>query len=76
MNSLSRSRLPALVLACVAVLAVTVTVAAPAEAARLNLHRGSHGAKVRVLETRLNHLGLLRRLGGRRALPGRRRSTR
>ena len=49
----------ALGLACAVVLAVAVVPAAPSEAARLHLHRGSHGAKVRVLETRLNRLGLL-----------------
>src|SRR5436853_373563 len=61
MNLLSRpgSRALALVLACVATLAVTLGTAVPAEAARLNLHRGSSGAKVRLLETRLHRLGLL-----------------
>ena len=37
----------------------------------MNLHRGSHGAKVRILETRLARLGLPPLLGGGRALPGR-----
>jgi glycerophosphoryl diester phosphodiesterase len=59
MNPFSRSRALALVLACVGTLAVTLGTAVPAEAARLNLHRGSHGAKVHVLETRLHRLGLL-----------------
>ena len=61
MNPLPRSgsRALALVLVCVATLAVTLGTAVPAEAARLNLHRGSHGAQVHLLETRLHRLGLL-----------------
>ncbi len=47
----------------VALLAAVVTTigvgAVPAEAARLDLHRGSHGAQVRVLEGRLAELRLL-----------------
>jgi glycerophosphoryl diester phosphodiesterase len=35
-------------------------VSAPASAAKLNLHRGSRGAVVRTVETRLHTLGLLR----------------
>jgi glycerophosphoryl diester phosphodiesterase len=38
---------------------LTVTTSTAAEARGLNLHRGSHSAKVRVLETRLHRLGLL-----------------
>jgi glycerophosphoryl diester phosphodiesterase len=49
----------ALVLACVAALALTVTTAPAASAARLNLHRGSHGPTVRLLETRLHRAGFL-----------------
>ncbi len=40
--------------------ASAITLAAPAEASGLNLHRGSRGTAVKVLETRLNTLGLLR----------------
>src|SRR6478735_4864540 len=49
----------ALLLACAAALALTVVSVAPADAARLNLHRGSHGAKVRLLESRLHRIDLL-----------------
>jgi glycerophosphoryl diester phosphodiesterase len=59
MKPLSCSRPLALALACVAAVAVLLGTAVPAEAARLNLHRGSHGAKVHVLEARLHRLGLL-----------------
>jgi glycerophosphoryl diester phosphodiesterase len=55
----SRSLALALVLACVASLALTIGTATSAEAARLNLHRGSHGTKVRVVENRLHKLSLL-----------------
>ncbi len=54
-----RSLALALVLACVASLALTVGTATSAEAAELNLHRGSHGAKVRVVENRLHKLSPL-----------------
>ncbi len=54
------ARLLAVPLACAALLA-TMLAAAPAEAAGVNLHRGSHGAKVRLLETRLDRLNLLPR---------------
>jgi glycerophosphoryl diester phosphodiesterase len=57
--SRSGSRALAFVVACVAALVVTLGTAVPADAARLNLHRGSHGAKVHLLETRLHRLGLL-----------------
>lgn len=46
-------------LALVAPLLVLTVATAPAEAARLNLHRGSHGAKVKVFETRLSRAGYL-----------------
>src|SRR4051794_31221312 len=39
----------------------TVLTALPAEARGVNLHRGSHGHQVRLLENRLNRLGLLPR---------------
>jgi glycerophosphoryl diester phosphodiesterase len=54
-----RSALLALVLTCLTTLALTLGTAGAADAARLDLHRGSHGAKVRVLETRLHRVGLL-----------------
>jgi glycerophosphoryl diester phosphodiesterase len=53
-----RSRLLAVTATCVAPLALTL-VATPADAAALSLHRGSHGAKVRLLESRLHRLDLL-----------------
>jgi glycerophosphoryl diester phosphodiesterase len=59
MNPTYRSRALALLITCTVTLAVAVGTVAPAEAARLNLHRGSHGTKVRVLETRLHRLDLL-----------------
>lgn len=55
---MKQRRVSGLVLACL-VLSGLVLVAAPAEARGLNLHRGSHGAKVRVLETRLARLSML-----------------
>ena len=55
---MKQRRVSGLALACL-VLSALVCVAAPAEAKGLNLHRGSHGAKVRVLETRLARLALL-----------------
>ena len=55
---MKQRRVSGLVLACL-VLSGLVLVAAPAEAKGLNLHRGSHGAKVRVLETRLARLSML-----------------
>ena len=51
-------RVSGLVLACL-FLSGLVLVAAPAEAKGMNLHRGSHGTKVRVLETRLARLSML-----------------
>ena len=55
---MNQRRVSGLVLACL-VLSGLVLVAAPAEAKGMNLHRGSHGAKVRVLETRLARLQML-----------------
>ena len=55
---MKQRRVSGLALACL-LLSALVCVAAPAEAKGLNLHRGSHGAKVRVLETRLARLALL-----------------
>jgi glycerophosphoryl diester phosphodiesterase len=56
-----RARLARLVAAlmCAAPVLTLTLVAAPADAAGVNLHRGSHGASVRLLESRLNRLGLL-----------------
>jgi glycerophosphoryl diester phosphodiesterase len=54
-----RHRLTLLVLAAALAATLTVTTGTAAEARGLNLHRGSHGAKVRLLESRLHHLGLL-----------------
>jgi glycerophosphoryl diester phosphodiesterase len=41
------------------ILSVLLCVAAPAEAKAMNLHKGSHGATVRTLETRLARLAML-----------------
>jgi glycerophosphoryl diester phosphodiesterase len=57
-----RRRLSGLVLSCLLLTVVSVLSAAatsPAEAARLNLHRGSHGPAVEAVEARLARLGLL-----------------
>jgi glycerophosphoryl diester phosphodiesterase len=53
-----RPHVRAAVVACAALL-VTTLPASPAAAAGVNLHRGSHGAKVRLLESRLHRLDLL-----------------
>ncbi len=55
---MNQRRVSGLALACL-VLSGLVLVAAPAEAKGMNLHRGSHGTKVRVLETRLARLSML-----------------
>ena len=55
---MNQRRVSGLVLACL-FLSGLVLVAAPAEAKGMNLHRGSHGTKVRVLETRLARLSML-----------------
>jgi glycerophosphoryl diester phosphodiesterase len=49
----------AVVLTLVVALGLAVVTTTPAEARGLNLHRGSHGPKVRLLETRLHRLHLL-----------------
>ncbi len=54
----ARAPLWAVALAC-ALLLGTVLPTSPAGAAGVNLHRGSHGAKVRLLESRLHRLDLL-----------------
>jgi glycerophosphoryl diester phosphodiesterase len=59
MSRTPSSRTLAMLLACIAAIAVTVLPVAPAEAARLNLHQGSHGARVRLLEARLHRIDLL-----------------
>lgn len=41
------------------VLSLLVSTATPADAARINLHKGSRGAKVRLLESRLANLSFL-----------------
>lgn len=48
-------------LACVLAVIATLLVAAPADAAGIYLHRGSRGANVMTLESRLHTLGLLSR---------------
>lgn len=53
-----RRRVSVLALASL-VLSVIVLAAPPADAKRMNLHRGSRGASVLVLETRLARLGML-----------------
>jgi glycerophosphoryl diester phosphodiesterase len=53
-----RRRVSGLVLACL-VLSLLAMAASPADAARMNLHRGSRGASVHVLETRLARLSFL-----------------
>jgi glycerophosphoryl diester phosphodiesterase len=54
-----RRRLSGLVLTCLSLTLLTVVVAAPADAARRNLHKGSRGTAVTVLETRLARLSFL-----------------
>ena len=49
----------AIVLACLAPLLALTVLMAPADAAGMNLHRGSNGKPVRLLESRLHRLGLL-----------------
>jgi len=51
---------PAALMCALAVIA-SLLVATPADAAGINLHRGSRGANVKTLETRLHTLGLLAR---------------
>jgi glycerophosphoryl diester phosphodiesterase len=53
-----RRRVSSLVLVCL-VLSFLTLGASPADAARVNLHRGSRGNAVRILETRLARLSLL-----------------
>ena len=48
-------------LACALLMMASLLVAAPADAAGMNLHRGSRGAKVKTLESRLHTLKLLPR---------------
>ena len=48
-------------LACALVVMASLVVAGPADAAGIYLHRGSRGAKVMTLESRLHTLGLLSR---------------
>src|SRR5688500_18756966 len=48
-------------LACALAVMASLVVAAPAEAAGIYLHRGSRGANVKTLESRLHTLGLLSR---------------
>ena len=54
----NRRRVSVHVLVCL-VLSALVLTSAPADAARLNLHRGSRGVYVTMLETRLARLWLL-----------------
>ena len=60
---MKQRRVSGLALACLVVIGLAlsglVLVATPAQAKGLDLHRGSHGAKVRVLETRLARLAML-----------------
>ncbi len=53
-----RRRLPGIVLASLVLSLLTVTTA-PADAARMNLHRGSRGGSVQLLEARLAQLSFL-----------------
>src|SRR4051794_34990335 len=53
------NRALALVLTCAVAVALMMVSVAPADAARLDLHRGSHGATVRLLESRLHRIDLL-----------------
>ena len=54
-----RTAVLAVVLVCLAPLLALTVLAAPADAAGRNLHRGSHGKAVRLLESRLHRLELL-----------------
>ena len=58
---LSTRRIAPAALACALTMMASLLVTAPADAAGINLHRGSRGANVSTLEFRLNTLGLLSR---------------
>ena len=57
----STRRVAAAALACALAVIASLLVAAPADAAGIYLHRGSRGASVKTLESRLHTLGLLSR---------------
>ena len=57
----SARRVAPIALACALAVTASLLVLAPADAAGINLHRGSRGAKVKTLETRLHTLRLLPR---------------